>query len=123
MRLFLNLRNPIFLTTKNPAIELLQKLYGDKAEEIYNERYQTVYDRDFEEFNRRVKNGEITGDLEKNFDRYIRRRIITGEEVKRLLAQGFDGINWNNAEYSVINPAQIKSATGNNGDFDASNTG
>lgn len=117
MPLFLNLRKPLTLTSTwrigRPYLELLQKLYGEQADDIYQERYDAVTERD--------KN--ILADMPNDAKRrqYIHRRIVTGDEVNQLLAQGYDGINWDDGEYSVLEPIQVKSAAKNNGNFSSSN--
>ena len=45
MPLFLNLRNPLIITSANPIREILQELYGERAEAIYQERYNAVYNK------------------------------------------------------------------------------
>ena len=109
--LFLNIRNPLVLTTTwrigQPYLELLQIMYGENADRIYHERYEAVADRD----------RDILATMPKwKQGQYIHRRIITGEEIERLLIS-HDGINWDDGEYSVIDKNKVKSAIGNNGEF------
>ena len=88
MALFLNLRSPLQLNETwrigRPYLELLQKLYGDRANAIYKERYDAVAEKD----------KDILAEMPNEARRrqYIHRRIVTGEEVQQLLSQGYDGI-------------------------------
>ena len=143
MELFLNVRNPLVVKTTNPIMELLNILYGDKAEAIFNERYEKIRTRELENFNQNLKNGKIKGAVDQNLDRIIKRYIITDDELQKILEQGnydgiswfdpeelqelmsstdYDGVNFYNTEYAVLNSTQIKSATGNNGNFNGSDT-
>ena len=97
MRLFLNIRNPLEVKTDNPAKEILNVIYGDRAENVYKRREQ--------------KDDRITN-------------IVTGSDIKKLQEAGYDGVIWSltdDIEYMVFEPNQIKSATDNNGDFNADN--
>ncbi len=142
MPLFINMRNPLLVTSTNPAIELLEKLYGKRANAIFDERYNEIHDRLAADFSRRLSNGEITSQIEQDFDRVIKRYIVNDEELQKLLSQGnydgiawlddeelqelmampdYDGINYYNTEYSAQSSLQTKSATLNNGDFSNAN--
>ena len=138
MGLFMNMRNPMLVNTTNPIIEILTRLYGDNAQKIFNQRYQEIQKREFGDFYKRLNEGKILSQIEQNFDRVIKRYILSDDEIKSVLAQGnYDGIAWHdddelnelmadpnydgtyyyNTEFSVQNPAQVKSATHNNGEF------
>lgn len=47
--------------------------------------------------------------------------IITKAEREKLIAEGYDGIKGTGGVWIAFSPEQIKSAIGNNGDFDAGN--
>ena len=109
--LFLNMRNPLVLKTTwrigRPYLELLEIMYGNRAKEIYHQRYDYVADKD----------KEILATMpEWKQNQYIHRRIVTAEEVRKIFTH-YDGINWDDGEYSIIDPNKIKHATKNNGEF------
>ena len=86
MALFMNMRNPLFVKTTNPVIELLAQLYGDKAEAIFNERYAKMRERMFSDFTKQLREGKIQSEIEQNFDRVIkqRRRITENSGTRKL---------------------------------------
>lgn len=69
----------------------------------------------------RIKNKLLGAEL-KRFERGGSSGVIWEEDLAELKKRGYDGIvNEKEGEIVVFDPTQIKSATGNNGDFDPSN--
>lgn len=142
MPVFMNMRNPLQVRTTNPIMELLTRLYGDRAQAVYNNRYKEIYNRELKDFQERAKSGQPISAVEADLDRIVKRYIIQPDELKQLLDHGkYDGIAWHdaeelqelqanpkydgvyhyNTEFMIPDSNQVKSAVSNNGNFSTTN--
>ncbi len=109
-----NFRGVYFVDNEREA-----KDYGEKTKAVYLRITNPLIGHPYEEYAK-----------SKGIDYHANRFTITKDEVEKwILENKFDGIirpaktqyNLEGSEYIVFSPNQIKSATGNNGDFDSSN--
>lgn len=89
MELYASVKNPLVVTTNEPAKEILSVIYGD--DKTYQKRVEK---------------------LKRKTDSLVDTQIISKKDIDKLQELGYDGIIWEfygEKEINVFNPNQIKS--------------
>lgn len=95
---------PVYLSVKNPLV-----IEGPK--DSFLDGLRAYFNKDFTEQKKRAQ-----------WDAELASAYVTDERIADLRAKGYDGIvNSAADEIVVFDPTQVKSAVGNNGDFDPNN--